>query len=265
MAKFIVEVGCDGAMVCAFDPEALPKDFDDSIEHDPLGVMLQLQEEGRLWIDGTGGDGSFIFHIYVDEHAVYESLGDSVIEEQSEFRSIACLSGKLWICGAEYAANDPRKGSAFTPKGGLDAYEMGECIEIPKGTHSLRVTQIDNIDDEDSVMPFHWSMIAEILGVLCVLIGGIGAFFSALSLVISLMTCLFIRLYQWIVDSPFFEIDWTGVFIIAGICASSIAVLLLGIFILKRIGNMKSVIAHRAAYNEARRQIPDYIFEIKTV
>jgi hypothetical protein len=256
MAKFIVEAGCDGAMVCAFDAEALPSDFDDSIEHDPLDVMLQLQKEGRFWIGGTGGDGSFIFHIYVDEQAVHESLGNSVIEEQL----IACPSGKLWICGAEYAANDPRKGSAFTPKGGLDAYEMGEYIEIPKGTHSLRVTLMDN-EDHKLNHPFHWSMIAEILCVMCLLIGGIGAFFSALSFTFGSLA----KLFQWIVGSPLFEKGWHALPVIGGICVASIAVLLLGIFIFKLIGNMKSVIAHRAAYNEARRQIPDYIFEIKTV
>jgi hypothetical protein len=260
MAKFIVEAGCDGAMVCAFDPEALPSDFDDSIEHDPLDAMLQLQKEGRLWIDGTGGDGSFIFHIYVDEQAAYESLGDSVIEEQSEFRPIACPSGKLWICGAEYAAIDPHKGSAFTPKGGLDAHEMGECIEIPKGTHSMRVTLMDN-EDHELNHPFHWPMIAEILGVLCLLIGGIGAFFSALSFTFGSLA----KLFQWIVGSPLFEKGWHALPVIGGICVASIAVFLLGIFIFKRIDNMKSVIAHRAAYNEVRRQIPNYIFEIKTI
>lgn len=261
MAKFIVEAGCDGAMLCAFDPAALPKDFDARVEDDPLDVMLQLQEEGRFWIDETGADGSFVFHVYVDEPVDNESLRDAPIKQQLEFRPITCPSGTLWVCGAEYAANDPRKGSAHTPKGGLDAYKMGASVDIPKGTHRLRVMRLDHEDLEPSYSPpFRWTKVAEVVGVLCCLLGGIGALFSALSLTLGSLG----KLYQWIVGSPLLQKGWHALPVIAGICVASIAVFLLGRFILKRIGRMKHVVADRAAYDEARRQIPDYVFEITT-
>ena len=67
--KHIVEASCDGATLCAFDPAALPTNFDQIVSDDPAGLMEKLQSEGKFWFSETGADGRFVFHIFVNEPA----------------------------------------------------------------------------------------------------------------------------------------------------------------------------------------------------
>ena len=104
--RYLVETGCDGAMLCVFDASALPPDFDRRMEDDPVDALEQLQSDGRLWSVNTEGDGgSYLFHFYVDDEVpspIREHLGKPTSIER--FR---VPGGTVWACGAEYAALDP--------------------------------------------------------------------------------------------------------------------------------------------------------------
>ncbi len=130
--KHVIEAGTDGATIAAFDAAALPGDFDDRIGDDTIEYMEELQSKGRLWFGGTGGDGTHVVHVLVDEPE------DSALLAPPSMRGTLLLpSGGLWVCGAEYMAKDPERGSSFTPKGGLGRYRMGSRAEIAPGRGRL--------------------------------------------------------------------------------------------------------------------------------
>ena len=141
--RHIVETGTDGATICFFDPAALPPDFDERIEDDPVSTFEALEREGRFWWRSTDGDGSYLFHFYVDQD-VPEPISTHSRGAATVARFLV-PSGVIWACGAEYAARDPAKtvecceilGLCFREKGmpqlalkwyqkGLDMPDLGE-------------------------------------------------------------------------------------------------------------------------------------------
>ena len=130
--KHVIEAGTDGAAIAAFDAAALPADFDQRAGDDPADLMEMLQAQGCMWSGGTGGDGSHIVHILIDEQS------STLEQSQPAWRGpINLPSGRLWVCGAEYVANQPDKGSAFTPKGGLGRYSMGGHVDLKPGVYDM--------------------------------------------------------------------------------------------------------------------------------
>jgi hypothetical protein len=140
--KFIV--GGDAAAVCAFDPAALPRDFDRQLEADTLGVLEDLKAKGQFWYGQTDGDGDYVCHVYLDEPFIPDEAIKARIVDQSAPQAIACPAGGLWFCGTEYAAKSPRKGSVNTPEGGLAENPVGKRIRLAKGNHMMSVIRIDN-------------------------------------------------------------------------------------------------------------------------
>jgi hypothetical protein len=135
--RHVVETGTDGATICFFDPAALPPDFDERIEDDPVGTFEALEGEGRFWWRSTDGDGAYLFHFYVDED-VPEPISTQAHDGATVARFLV-PSGVIWACGAEYAARDPERGHAGTPKGGLERYaHMGGRFELARGAYSLK-------------------------------------------------------------------------------------------------------------------------------
>ncbi len=127
--KTIIHAGTDGAALCCFDPAALPADFDARAEQDPEGVCAALQDEQRFWWQDTGGDGSQLVHVYIDE--AFPAREGFRLKRIAAFDRFQCPGGTLWVCGAEYAANDPLAGSATTPRGGLGRYsQMGDRVAV---------------------------------------------------------------------------------------------------------------------------------------
>ncbi len=126
-----IEAGTDGATLCAFDPAALPKDFDARVGDDPAGLMEALRDHGLVWVGDTGGDG---------QHQVEVRIDEASAPQAPVFRgSLLVPSGALWVCGAEYMARDPLNGSDVTPKGGLGRCAMGQKIDIPPGRYAMEV------------------------------------------------------------------------------------------------------------------------------
>jgi hypothetical protein len=150
--KHIVEAGCDSATLCFFDPAALPVDFDVQIEEDAVELMEQLQAQQVLWFSETGGDGNYIFHVYVDEDAPPFLHSKATLVDS--FDAFSIPSGQLCICGAEYAANNPLVGSTFTPKGGLGKYSgMGNIVELAAGNYRLELLEIQWSDKNSNFAP----------------------------------------------------------------------------------------------------------------
>lgn len=201
--KHIVEAGCDGATLCFFDPAALPSDFNTQVEEDPVGLMEQLQQQHTLWFGGTGGDGSYTFHVYVDEDAPVLLRKRATLVDS--FDAFAIPSGRLCICGAEYAANDPLIGSSFTPTGGLEKYSnMGGIIELTAGNYCLEVLEIEWSDEDresaqttviskNQLRCHRW---LEALMALLFVFGSIGLAFSALMTVLLLLITLYNYFFQ---------------------------------------------------------------------
>jgi hypothetical protein len=145
--KYIIETGCDGATLCFFDPAALPVDFDALVVDDPVGLMEQLQQQQKFWFGGSGGDGGYIFHVYIDEQPPLSLLSKATSVDS--FDAFSIPSGRLCICGAEYAANDPMAGSSFTPTGGLARYSgMGGIVELDAGYYALELFAVEWSDKD---------------------------------------------------------------------------------------------------------------------
>ena len=134
--RHVIETGTDGATVCFFDPAALPAEFDTRIEDDAIGTFEELEKEARFWWQETGRDGGCLFHFYVDTEVPEEVRRHS--HKPREMGRFLVPSGVIWAAGAEYAARDPERGNASTPKGGLARYSrMGARFECAPGEYHL--------------------------------------------------------------------------------------------------------------------------------
>jgi hypothetical protein len=184
MAKFTLDVATDFASICAFDPAALPKDFDTLIGLDPLNTIETLIEEGLFWIEETGGTGNYVCHVYIDEAYPFTDAIWEKVFDQSDFFPFTCPSGKLWICGLEHAARNPRRGRSFEEPPSTPLHS--KAISIGSGNHLLRVTQIANEDirptEPDKPPYFSWKHMAAfvlaILGIVGTLVAGLMIVFS---------------------------------------------------------------------------------------
>lgn len=194
--KHIIVAGCDGATLCAFDPAALPSDFDRIVSDDPAAMMQRLRSQGRIWFRETGADGRFVFHAYVGERAPPASSGETRILV-AEFPGFACPSGRLWFCGAEYAANDPERGSSFTPKGGLRRYANGGgYIQVEAGKHQLKIYVVDR--NRTAVRTTSLASLLTYLYGFFLITGGLAAFFPMVIFVFGLP----VKLIQYLIGHP---------------------------------------------------------------
>jgi len=135
--RHVIETGTDGATLCFFDPAAVSPDFNDlPLEGDVIGAFEKLEKQGRLWWKSTGGDGGFLFHFYIDEDVPEKILKYST--DPQEIPRFSVLSGTIWACGAEYAAQNPLQGHKNTPKGGLAKYShMGASFNLKPGEYQV--------------------------------------------------------------------------------------------------------------------------------
>jgi|GEM_PF-2118100 len=131
----VIEAATDVATVCCFDPIGLPIDFEQNARTDPRGCLQTLAQEGRLWYQNTGADGSYLFHIYIDENVPSE-----ILERCSDPKTISRFlvpSGQLVACGAEYISGSPQRSS--DPRGGPKKYSgEEETCTIPPGEYTFR-------------------------------------------------------------------------------------------------------------------------------
>lgn len=267
--RHIIETGCDGATLCAFDPAALPHDADALLEDDPMGSMEGWQAEGRFWVGGTGSDGGYVFHVHVDE-ALPEPEPGTTRTLEAQIDRFVCPSGHLWFCGAEYAARDPLLGSGATPTGGLGRYpSQGGQVQLPAGTHALSVYRVERPEPTDiealrtlskdmrgmtkRIRPADALLAASMV---LWLLGGLAALGSGLVLLVSLP----IKLFQWATDNPLFDKGWHVFPVALAILMGGLAAIALG-----RWCDLRHRRSPRAAEDKAQRLASaDYIVRIET-
>jgi hypothetical protein len=264
--RYIIETGCDGATLCAFDPEALPDDADALLLDDPMGYMERWQSEGRFWVGGTGSDGSFVFHVHVDEPLPEAEAGTSR-ELEAKFERFACPSGELWFCGAEYAARDPNAGSEGTPDGGLDNYpSQGGHITLAPGSYGVRIYRVERPEPSDlealkeigkigkNARPADLLVIASMV---FWLLGALATFGAAIMLIISLP----LKFYQWVTDNPLFHKGWHAFPVAIAFLVGGLASIGLGRWCDLRYRRS----AGAKADNAARLARADYVVEISSL
>jgi hypothetical protein len=267
MAKHIIEASCDGAALCAFDPKALPEQFDKWGSRDVQSALEDLQIENRFCRVETDGDGDFVCHVYVNEEAKLEAAVQARIYHQSDFVPIKCPSGRLWFCGAEFVASEPMKGNALTPVGGLGAHKMGKSIRLKHGTHKMRLTRIDN--DNHRFGPnarLDWAHIGRIGGTIALSIFCIFALGSAFSVFGSVLNWASISIFgvdncrctvtleqaERAIEKMFFFL------VISGIMAYGTHIAL------SALPKPRTTKENRKREKTARLQTPDFVFEIIT-
>jgi hypothetical protein len=252
--KHVIEAGTDGAAIAAFDAAALPADFDQRAGDDPADLMEMLQAQGRMWSGGTGGDGSHIVHVLIDEQS------STLEQSQPAWRGpINLPSGRLWVCGAEYVANQPDKGSAFTPKGGLGRYSMGGHVDLKPGVYDMTVFGIDNSDAPTGSSRVTAIQLLQVLPPVLLVLGGLAVFFAGAALVISLA----IKLVQVFINSPLADKGWHALPVMLASLAGGGTLILAGRVLGRKIDTMPAVARDRADYQAARAERPDFVFMLQ--
>lgn len=136
--RLIAEAGTDAGMVALWDPEALPADFDARYRSEAAELLETLQAEGRLFRHETGGDGSYLLHLFVDA-PVPEELRP-YLREPLELPRFQVPNGALWLAGAEYVFH--------TEDAMLRAHpHMGTRLELPAGVYHARMYEASYPED----------------------------------------------------------------------------------------------------------------------
>lgn len=125
-----IEAGTDAGLLLLFDPGAMPADFDRRTQADPAVVLERLKREGRAFGIDTGGDGSFLLHVHVDE-PLPGSLAPFAREIETS-DSLQIPSGRLYLTGVECAYRDDDSLLRKYP-------HMGGSATVPAGTYRLTV------------------------------------------------------------------------------------------------------------------------------
>lgn len=258
MSRVILEAWTDGATLCAFDPGALPKDFDHIVGDDPIGVVEDLERQERAWLGGTGSDGSFVIHAYIEEPIPpFPNVSETDLVLVKDFPSFACPTGVLYISGLEYMARYPEVGSAFTPKGGLGREGATKLrVAVTPGKCRLRIFEFKGVVPQ----PPRSFSVAGLLGVLSwlsIVIGGI----SAVGGVVTLLLVLLIKLVQTITGNPLAHERWyvAGVALLTLVAGALLVGIGLGLLRLYQRSPAGK------AEDEAKLQSPDFIFEVTTL
>lgn len=255
LARHVIAAGCDGAVLCGFDPVAFPDDFDATLADDPMGRMAALQAAQRCWTTETGGDGDYLIDVRVDEPPIRRRAGvrRTLV---AEFAAFACPGGRLWLCGAEYAARDPVAGSANTPTGGLGAYpHMGASVALPPGRHRMTVWRLAWSDTTASRIPTRPLARVAVGMMAC---GGI----IALSMTLALVLGLLAKAAQAIgLSGP---TSWRGIEVVAALAGVGAALAGAGSWLYARQRDTAGGRADAEAAAARRVAQPDYLVEIQT-
>ncbi|NDC57664.1 MAG: hypothetical protein EBZ50_02305 [Alphaproteobacteria bacterium] len=250
--KHVIKAGTDGAMLCAFDPAALPADIDAALGDDPVGAMTALATAGRLWFGDADGDGAFGVHVIIDD------AGESDAAPR-DAQSLYIPSGELWVCGAEYLARDPRIGHAFTPKGGLGRYDMGRRIDLAPGRYALHVSALDAREAGARAMTSaHWLQAAPML---MVLLGG----FAAVVLGLASLAIVAITAVRVLSGDPNAAANVGKLWGLPAAALAGAGLALIGDRIGKSVAASPAVARANASADADKMANPDFIFRLQRI
>jgi len=107
----VIEAGSDMASLCLFDPAALPPDYRQRPVRERGSILTTLIDREAALRILTGSDGSFHFHLYLDENPP-ENPGKLTLD-----RSIVNTAGTFCLTGEEDVrpADDKGFGLAAIP------------------------------------------------------------------------------------------------------------------------------------------------------
>ncbi len=131
--RHTIETGSDIAAWCAFDPGAVTAELPaspGSIEWKKLGA---LQARNQLWLHSTGGDGTYLVQVLVDE-----SLPESFTPHAKPIGEPAKLqvpTGTLRVSGAEDLTSVPIRPNPT------------ETVNIPAGTYNVNAWALEWPED----------------------------------------------------------------------------------------------------------------------
>ena len=187
--RHLVEAGTDAALLTLFDPAALPEDFDQTPLDDQISLWDKLEQQGRMKLVNTGGDGSFLLHAYEEEPAP-ENLRP-YLQEPIVLDKLQVPSGTLYFTGTEYvfARDDSR-----LRKNPL----MGGSLPLKPGVWHLTLYRTEYPDD------FHDRLFEEKLrGPGYRLWNSMGCLVGAavLAVVATIASLFFMRLMPWAVSA----------------------------------------------------------------
>ena len=253
-----VTAGTDGATLAAFDAAALPADFDARVADDPHAWLAALQADGRVWVGGTGGDGEHVVRVLVDKDP--RDLAGCAPAHRGR---LAVPSGGLWVCGAEYVANDPLRGNAATPRGGLGRYAMGARVDVPPGDYDLAVYERhgegEDGDDDGEAGAAPPALYLTVAPFALMVVGAIAAVAATLALVVTVPW----KLVQWATDDPRASVGWHVLpWMLAGSVGGA-AVGWCGLALGRRIDRLPVVVRANAAYAAARAARPDVVLVLQ--
>jgi hypothetical protein len=118
----------EAGMLCLFDPAALPDDIRAPAYASNLDYLQALSRRGVLHLAGTGGEGSFLLHVYVDEPMPVDLAAQAV--ERSMLTAFPVPSGRIVVAGAEELSPDVATRLSRPPA-------PGPVIELPPGIYSV--------------------------------------------------------------------------------------------------------------------------------
>lgn len=144
-----LHAGTDAGNVVAFDPAALPDDYDTLAKDDPITHIQRLHDEGRLrWVDAHA-DGSYRLGMFVGQampERLAPYLGKGEVIEQFH-----TPSGRLWFTGIEYVF---RHDDSFLRK----FPHQGASVEVPAGIHKAVFYELEYPEDfEETLLAQHLS------------------------------------------------------------------------------------------------------------
>ena len=118
----------EAGMLCLFDPAALPADILAQSFASNLDYLQALSRRGIVHLAGTGGQGSFLLHVYVDEPIPVDLVAQAA--ERSELPGFPIPSGRVFFAGAEELSPDVETRLTREPA-------LRPVIAVPPGLYSI--------------------------------------------------------------------------------------------------------------------------------
>ena len=264
MSKHILEIGTDGAAICAYDPAELPEDFDLKDLGERADTIHVLAENSRIWYDETGGDGSFVVHVYINETPLLEPDVEERVIEQSDFMRFPCPSGTFVVCGAEYVIKDVEVHDPAAQDPKEVAEKDTQILKVLPGNYRFKFRRVDMEGERETrKIKRIWQDYASLAAILIMLLLGFAAIIFFSSAVWSSITYV----YRWATDFLPCPCQRTPMEILThfGKAAACGGGAWLAFQANKAIQNTPAAIAHAELVRQANLATPDYVLELQGV